>query len=108
MRLMVAVVASAAMLCGFTPVSDCQETYHERGFVPPPFAPHHVEASAPRALLPSPLHFDWRETGCVTPVKNQGSCGACYAFAGLADFESKLLIAGEGGFDFSENNLKEC
>jgi C1A family cysteine protease len=58
--------------------------------------------------MPLPLRFDWREAGCVTPVRYQGSCGACYAFAGLADFESKLLIEGQGEFDFSENNLKEC
>lgn len=52
--------------------------------------------------------WDWREQGVVTQVQNQGNCGACYAFASLANFESKLQIDGAGSFDFSENNAKEC
>jgi C1A family cysteine protease len=78
------------------------------GFVPPPgeFSPIAAPMAATRLALPS--RFDWRETGKVTPVKNQGSCGSCYAFAAVACFESKALIDGAGSFDFSENNVKEC
>jgi uncharacterized repeat protein (TIGR01451 family) len=55
-----------------------------------------------------PASFDWRDTGKVTPVKDQGTCGACYAFAALGNIESKLLIDGAGTYDFSENHAKEC
>ena len=55
-----------------------------------------------------PVRWDWREHGVVTRVQNQGNCGACYAFASLANFESKLQIDGAGRYDFSENNAKEC
>jgi C1A family cysteine protease len=79
-----------------------------RGLVAPPFEMHEIRVDPPRSLAPLPERFDWREQGVVTPVRNQGSCGACYAFAAAADFESKLLIAGEGAYDFSENNMKEC
>jgi C1A family cysteine protease len=64
-----------------------------------------LDASAPSAL---PARFDWRETGKVSPVKDQGACGACTAFASIAAFESRLLIDGAGLWDFSENNAKEC
>ena len=57
---------------------------------------------------PPPVSYDWRSLSKVTPVKNQDSCGSCYAFAALANFESKMLIDGAGTYDFSENNAKEC
>ncbi len=79
-----------------------------KGFVPPPFYLPSVDAPAPGISLPLVARFDWRETGKVTSVKNQGACGSCYAFASAATLESKLLIDDEGTFDFSENNIKEC
>ena len=86
-----------------------QDSEYPRGFIPPPFEPHHIALSEPRMTAAmSPIRFDWREQGVITGVRYQGSCGACYAFAGLADLESKLLMADEGTFDFSENNVKEC
>ena len=55
-----------------------------------------------------PSSFDWRTSGKVTSVKNQSSCNACYAFASLACFESKIIINGGGTYDLSEDNVKEC
>jgi C1A family cysteine protease len=61
-----------------------------------------------KGLLPPPAQFDWRAQGKVTPVRNQDTCGSCYAFATLANMESKVLIDGGGTYDFSENHAKEC
>ena len=78
-----------------------------KGFVPPPADLSHI--SAPMVgPLPILSHFDWRETGKVSPVKNQGPCGSCYAFAAIGNFEAKVLVDGGSLFDFSENNVKEC
>lgn len=56
----------------------------------------------------TPSDFDWRTLGKVTSVKNQGACGACYAFAALGCFESKIKIHGGLTYDLSEDNVKEC
>ena len=51
-----------------------------------------------------PPAFDLRTLGRVSPVKNQGSCGSCWAFASYGSLESTLLP--EDLLDLSENNLK--
>jgi C1A family cysteine protease len=51
-----------------------------------------------------PLRFDLRTQGKLTPVKDQGTCGSCWAFSTFASLESGLLPAEI--WDFSENNMK--
>lgn len=56
----------------------------------------------------SPASVDWRTQGKVTPVKYQGSCGSCWAFASIAAIESLQLIQGKGQADYSEQHLVDC
>jgi C1A family cysteine protease len=125
-KLQIIVASGLALLLSFVSTSvAAQEPYMapqppERyreltprtGFIPPPVDLSHLTGSKLlkrfEALPPPPPRWDWRTQGKVTPVKSQGVCGACYAFASLGNIESKMLIDGEGIFDFSENNAKEC
>lgn len=81
------------------------------GFRPPSVDLSHLTGERPPGSMAAagyPARFDWREFGRVTPVKNQGGCGSCYAFAALANFESRILIEENKAWDFSENHAKEC
>jgi len=50
-----------------------------------------------------PASVDWRAAGKVTPVKDQESCGACWAFATVAALESLNLIMNSSATNASSN-----
>lgn len=54
-------------------------------------------------ILTYPTRFDLRTLGRLTPVKDQGSYGTCWAFASLGSLESGLMPGEQ--WDLSEDNM---
>lgn len=75
------------------------------GYFPSPLDLSHLNSlEIINCQLSFPSSYDLRNYGKVTAVRNQGKCGACWAFATIASLESYLMPGDKR--DFSENNLK--
>lgn len=52
--------------------------------------------------------FDLRTLNGVTSVKDQGSCGSCWAFAAVATIESSHALINNENLDLSEQSFVNC
>ncbi|OQS03294.1 cysteine protease family C01A [Thraustotheca clavata] len=63
----------------------------------------------PTATASVPSTLDWSTTPCVAPVKNQGVCGSCFAFAAVAAAESAYCLANNNKLTtFSDQQVLSC
>lgn len=56
----------------------------------------------------TPDSIDWRNSGVVTEVKNQASCGACWSFSATGTLEGAYAIRNGQLLSFSEQQLMDC
>jgi len=55
-----------------------------------------------------PTSIDWRDFNAVTPVKDQGSCGACWSFSATGSVEGITAIKTGNLTSLSEQQLIDC
>jgi len=62
------------------------------------------------STMRNPDSVYWRYTKAVTPVKNQGQCGSCWAFSATEAIESAMVLATGGKYDFtlSPQQITSC
>jgi len=75
-----------------------------------PEKPSNITVYEPPAdfVLRDNSKWDWREHGAVTPVKDQGQCGSCWAFSTAEEVESASFMAGNPLEEFSVEQIVSC
>ncbi|KAF4034043.1 Papain family cysteine protease [Phytophthora infestans] len=67
-----------------------------------------IADALPLNLTAASTEKDWTTSGCVAPVKNQGDCGSCWAFASVAALESAICLSGQPLTLLSEQQVVDC
>jgi cathepsin L len=68
--------------------------------------PRDTSSDKPVEALPKEL--DWRTKNVVTPAKNQGGCGSCWAFSTAETLESHIAIKTGKLLEFSPQEFVSC
>jgi len=55
-----------------------------------------------------PASFNWEDSGKVTGIRSQGSCGSCWIFAATAALEAIYKIQRQVEMDLSEQQILSC
>lgn len=62
----------------------------------------------PTITATSTTIINWVDQGKVTPVKNQGQCGSCWAFSATEAIESAWAMAGNAIWELSPQEVISC
>jgi len=78
------------------------------GVVEPPDWREHARFDDCATTRDLPASFDWRTQGVLGAVRNQGSCGSCWAFSIIGAVEPQIAIQDQVLVDLSEQWLVSC
>jgi C1A family cysteine protease/PKD repeat protein len=88
---------------------------YSKGYVPSPMLIHFnktgIQNESRKSMQSFPERYNLRDSGWVTPVRNQGPVGACWSFSTMGAIESRWLKLGYGDtatLNLSEQNMATC
>eukprot|EP00762_Andalucia_godoyi_P006159 ANDGO_01626.mRNA.1 Cysteine proteinase 1 len=99
---------------GITKFSDLSPEEFRATYLPRKYTAAEISGAAHSTYTPKtsvkdlPDAFDWRTKGLVTPVKDQGQCGSCWAFSAVQNVEGQWAKAGKGLVPLAPQQVVDC
>jgi hypothetical protein len=100
------ILAAGHGVFGVTPFSDLTPEEFKASYLG--YKPSNATKTYVTLNGPVANDIDWVSKGAVTPVKDQGECGSCWAFSATAAIESYAHLAGKGLKVLSAEQINQC